>query len=313
MAPQLLELLEARGHVVDERTDERREKRTVFVNWLGHDAAHAEFVCAAVKLLHSRGLDAVPHVPASSLKTAQIAKAVLSALQDAGAMTVLCLGGNQPVADAGGAVGDVCTASDVAAVCVRLGLKVAFAGFPEGHPSKLDGVELLKNKIAALLPGIDAAGAHATKTAIVTQFSFNPAAVSNFLDAAPSSGAVFVGVAGPALPGVLAKFAQLCHVGPSKLLADAANDDATNAAEKSEAAAWRFSAGGPGAVRPTAAVLELAAYVVRRTATPAESDGGIRLHMYPFGGVDATLALLEDLATGKWPTDAEIAEEPLCN
>jgi 5,10-methylenetetrahydrofolate reductase len=253
----------------------------------------------------------VPHVPASALKTVRIAEAVLGALKAAGANTVLCLRGNgaAPVDgrasnDAESAVGCVETASDLAAVCLRLGLKVAFAGFPEGHPSKLDGVQLLRTKIAALHCEAAAVG----ETDVVTQFSFNAAAVSSFLDAAASCGAasVFVGVAGPASPNVLRKFAALCHVGPSKLLADAEYADATHAAAPCGA---RAAAPG-GLMRPTAAVLSLAAYVLRRAAASPEC-ADIRLHVYPFGGIEAALLLLDDLESGAWPTDAALAEDYL--
>jgi hypothetical protein len=50
-AAGLVDLLAARGHF----SQERRDKRTVFVNWLGTDAAHFEIVCAGVKVLHSHG------------------------------------------------------------------------------------------------------------------------------------------------------------------------------------------------------------------------------------------------------------------
>lgn len=144
--------------------------------------------------------------------------------------------------------------------------RIAFAGYPEGHPRIAD--EALMTALAAKL---DWARAADVEPFIVTQFCFAAAPILAWLDAIRAAGVaapVRVGLAGPASLATLVRFALRCGVGNSlrtlqartnmigRLLSDAGPDDLL-----------RELATGLAA-RPQAGV-----------------DG---LHFFPFGGLEKT-------------------------
>ena len=231
--------------------------KTIFVNMVQADAAHFEAVAAACEALRAAGLEAVPHVPASRFDDDAHAGRVLDELSAAGATSALVVAGN----DFDGSAPDV---DAVAALARKRGFRCFFAGFPEGHPHDSSGGARLAAKLAPASAGV------------VTQFVRDPAVLGEWLDGArPAAETVFVGVPGPATRRRLAQMAGVCGVGPS-VYVDAYDVDDDD--------------GDDALLAPAADVGALADYL-------GSSEGNVRLHVYPFGGLDAALVFLDALAS----------------
>ncbi|KAH8091915.1 phosphorelay sensor kinase [Aureococcus anophagefferens] len=222
------------------------------------DAAHFEAVAAACEALRAAGLEAVPHAPASRFDDDAHAGRVLDELSAAGATSALVVAGN----DFDGSAPDV---DAVAALARKRGFRCLFAGFPEGHPHESSGGARLAAKLAPAGAGV------------VTQFVRDPAVLGEWLDGAPAAETVFVGVPGPATRRRLAQMAALCGVGPS-VYVDAYDVDDDD------------DDGDDALLAPAADVGALADYL-------GSSEGNVRLHVYPFGGLDAALVFLDALAS----------------
>jgi methylenetetrahydrofolate reductase (NADPH) len=91
--------------------------------------------------------------------------------------------------------------------------EVACAGYPEGHP-RVDGTVLH----AALIEKLRLARGLGLGTSIVTQFAFAPARITAYCAALAREVPdvpVYVGLAGPANPVTLMRYAQRCGVAAS--------------------------------------------------------------------------------------------------
>ena len=240
-----------------------RVPQTVFVNMVQRDASHFDDVSSACERLAAAGFEPVPHVPAARLRDAAHGAAVFESLERHGASAALLVAGNDAPRDV-----SVASLAECASVA---GVGTHFAGFPEGHPYRDDGDDVLLDKLRAHGGGV------------VTQFTRDPAgALGPWLDGvARNAAVVFVGAPGPAPTETLDRFRDLCGVGPSLHVDGAASLD-----DDADALRW-----------PTADVQALADYV-RRGGAAAER---VRLHVYPFGGLDAALSFIDALSRGVLP------------
>jgi methylenetetrahydrofolate reductase (NADPH) len=166
----------------------------------------------ALRTLHAAGFDPVPHVAARRMPSREALREFLArAVGECGVHRVLLLGGDLdapagPYADAAAVLRD-----DVLRACgVR---EAGFAGYPEGHP-RIDAARLE----AALHEKLGLAREQGLGTSVVTQFAFAPARIAAYCASLARSAPdvpVYVGLAGPANPVTLLRYAQRCGVAAS--------------------------------------------------------------------------------------------------
>lgn len=143
-------------------------------------------------------------------------------------------------------------------------------GHPEGHPHMSDEqcLEALEGKCEAIV-------ARGMKPIIVTQFGFDAERVLDWLAALRGrrvTAPVRVGIAGPASVATLLRFAARCGVGAS-----------TSVLKKYGLSVTKLiGTAGPGAMIDALA------------AGLGPAHGDVRLHFYPFGGLEKTLDWIGD-------------------
>jgi methylenetetrahydrofolate reductase (NADPH) len=179
------------------------------------DAADVSGQIEAVRQLKASGFDPVPHVPARFVRDEADLRARIKALAEAGASSMLVLGGGapEPMGKYDAAIQLMRTGVFQANGVTRLGI----AGHPEGNPdiTKIHGeaalVSALKEKQAYLK-------AHGLEGFIATQFLFEAEPVADWarmLRAEAVDLPIYVGVPGPATIKTLVKYAAMCGVGNS--------------------------------------------------------------------------------------------------
>jgi len=151
-------------------------------------------------------------------------------------------------------------------------LAIGIGGHPEGHPDMREAEcwQVLQSKCAE----IEARG---MAPLIVTQFAFDAAPVLTWLEALRARGIdapVRIGVPGPAGIKTLLRFAARCGVGAS----------ATVLAKYGISITQLLGSAGPDRLVDTLA----------QRLEPRH--GPVRLHFYPFGGLDRTVAWIDDYA-----------------
>jgi methylenetetrahydrofolate reductase (NADPH) len=161
--------------------------------------------------------------------------------------------------------------------------RVGLAGYPGGHPL-LDASALR----AALLQKSTLARESGLEARIVTQFSFEPARIVDFLRAVEATNVglpVHVGLAGLAAAGTLLKFAQRCGVGASIKMLRAHGRELLNLL---------------ALAAPDQALLALAAErQASRGARPAA------IHFFPFGGIERTARWSDAVARGDFEIERD--------
>jgi methylenetetrahydrofolate reductase (NADPH) len=183
---------------------------TVFVNHPG-SVTHHDIVAACARLQRA-GFRPVPHVAARRLTSFTQANDFLRrAAAEADVRYALVIGG-----DPERPVGPFRDSLDLLATGVveRNGLeRVAFAGYPEGHPriasTTLD---------AALEAKAALASQRGLEVSLVTQFGFDAEPIQRWIASLRKRGFVSpvrIGLAGPASVATLAKFAFRCGIGAS--------------------------------------------------------------------------------------------------
>jgi methylenetetrahydrofolate reductase (NADPH) len=184
--------------------------------------------------LRRAGYNPVPHIAAREIASREALDDFLARLSgEAGVQRVLLIGG-----DVAGARGPFKASRDVAATGLLQShgiASVSIAGHPEGHPFLDDAATL--NLLQAWQDFSRDSGIHID---IVTQFCFESAPILHWLGQLKTHGIglpVIVGLAGPATPATLTKFALRCGIGNSmralrnqigrfgRLLIDAGPDD----------------------------------------------------------------------------------------
>jgi methylenetetrahydrofolate reductase (NADPH) len=246
----------------------------VYVNHLPRrDLDHA---LPALVALRQAGLEPVPHMAARRITSREQVQSFLrQAVRTAGVAKVLLIGGDvpQPLGpyDTAGAL----LRDRLLADC---GIQqVGLAGYPEGHPRIT--TQVLR---AALADKLAAAREQGLGSYVVTQFSFSPNRIAEYCaDLARSAPgvAVYAGLAGPASPMALLRYAQRCGVGASLRA---------------------LQAQGMGAVRLVTHVdpsEQLAA--LARHCRSGSASNVVGVHLYSFGGVARTAQWMNERITAQ--------------
>lgn len=198
------------GHRLSELKDQFAAGTDVTITFLPGDNYRHNVETAAA--LRHAGYNPVPHIAARELASNEVLNDFIARLRsEADVRRVLLIAG-----DIVGAKGPFKSSRDVAATGLLEAhgiAHVSVAGHPEGHPY-LDE--------AAAFRGLETWRDWARETKIrvdiVTQFCFESAPILEFLRALDSRGIglpVIIGLAGPATPATLTKFALRCGIGNS--------------------------------------------------------------------------------------------------
>ncbi len=230
----------------------------------------------ALLALHGAGLEPVPHIAARRVVSRNEVQTFLEqAVRAAGVRKILLIGGDSaepagPYADAAALLRDL----SLAGCGVQ---QIGLAGYPEGHPRI--STAMLN---AALAEKLGLAERQGLGAYVVTQFSFAPNRIVEYCaDLARRAPGVpiYVGLAGPATPVALLRFAQRCGVGASLRA---------------------LQAQGMGAVRlvthadPSEQLAALA-----RHCRNGSASNVVGVHVYSFGGVAATAAWMNERITAR--------------
>jgi len=217
----------------------------------------------AARRVRDAGFTPVPHISARRLRSAGELDSFLGALTDGASVDrVFVVAGD--IAEPAGPFGDALAVIRSGAL-VRHGIEqVGIAGYPEGHP------DISKAALAgALFDKLEALEAAGQSGWIATQFGFDADPVIDWLTALRDRTdiPVRIGIAGPASIKALIRFAARCGVGVS----------AKVMAKYGLSLTQLLGSAGPGPL-----IEELA------DRLEPEIHGDVRLHFYPFGGLEKT-------------------------
>jgi len=240
----------------------------IYVSYLPGDDFGERIKIARV--LHEAGYNPVLHVPARQIMSRQMLSDYVGGAAEVGVKRLLLIAG-----DSTRARGDYATSLQVieSGVLQACGIThVDVAGHPEGNVG-LSHERLMK----VLIDKRDAAHAAGLGMSIVTQFSFDPRPVEQWLMSIHKEGLnvpVRLGLAGPANPATLLKFALRCGIGNS-----------ISAVQKHVGTIGRLlkDTGPEGVVRGLGDVL------MREEGACVEA-----FHFFPFGGLAKTSAWVRD-------------------
>jgi methylenetetrahydrofolate reductase (NADPH) len=185
-------------------------KAPVYVASLPKDSSEAQLAVAAH--LHELGLRPVPHVVARNFASeAAFARAIERFSREAGVDRALVLAGDRQTSEG---------PFECSLQLIRTGVfeangirKIAIACYPEGHPRIADAT--LDKALMEKLEAADRAGLEAR---LITQLCFDADTIARFVKLLRERGITArlrVGLAGPATPARLLKYAAICGVGPS--------------------------------------------------------------------------------------------------
>jgi methylenetetrahydrofolate reductase (NADPH) len=235
----------------------------VYVSYLPGDDFRRRIEIAAI--LRKAGYDPVVHVPARQMQSREfLDDYIAGAAQEAGVTRVLLIAG-----DSSRGRGPYSTSLEIieSGVLQQRGIRsVDVAGHPEGN------VGLSTESLMQVLAGKrDAARRAGLAFGIVTQFSFDPRPIADWLAAVHAAGLdapIRIGLAGPANPATLLKFALRCGIGNS-----------ISALQKHVGTIGRLlkDTGPDGVVRGLGDAL-----------TSDAGAGVTNFHFFPFGGLAKT-------------------------
>jgi methylenetetrahydrofolate reductase (NADPH) len=268
LLPQASVEVSSRGHQLDDLRDNFRPGIDVTITFLPSDNPRHTIETAIA--LRRAGFNPVPHIAAREMVSREALDDFLArARLEAGVSRIVLIAG-----DVARPRGPFKSSLDVRAsgLIEARGIgAVSVAGHPEGHPF-LDAATTL-----AVLEGWRAWGqSMGVQVSIISQFCFESAPILGWiaeLDAHGIDLPVIVGLAGPATPATLMKFALRCGVGNSiravrsrigrfgRLLTDTGPDEVMRGLVEAPAAATAKVAG---------------------------------FHLFPFGGLRKTGAWLRD-------------------
>ena len=217
----------------------------------------------AIAALRAAGLEPVPHIAARRIAGRGELESFLRA---ALVRKALILGGDEPEARGPYADGAALIRSGMLEDC---GLReIGLPGYPEGHP-RIPQIALEQ----AFGEKLALAAGHGLGAYVVTQFCFSPARVIEYcaalLRAAPGV-PVYVGLAGPASPGALLRYAQRCGVSASLRALQAQGLNAVRLVTRTD---------------PAEQLAALARFCAAHAACNV-----VGVHLFSFGGVTATAA-----------------------
>jgi methylenetetrahydrofolate reductase (NADPH) len=258
----------SRGHQLDELRDNFRPGIDVTITFLPGDNYRHNVETAAA--LRRAGFNPVPHIAAREIASYEALDDFLArACGEAGVSRILVVAGD--VARARGpfrSSRDVCASGLIEA---RGLTAVSVAGHPEGHPYLDAGPAL-----TTLKDWRDWGEERRIDVSIVSQFCFESAPILGWmkeLDARGIDIPLIVGLAGPATPATLTKFALRCGVGNSMR------------AVRSQIGRFGRLLTDTGPDRVVRGVIE----------APAAATAGVAgFHFFPFGGLRKTAHWLRD-------------------
>jgi methylenetetrahydrofolate reductase (NADPH) len=200
----------SRGRQVEELRDAFSPGGDVTITFLPGDNFRNHIATAVA--LRRAGFNPVPHLAAREIASPVALDDFLAqARGEADVTRIMLIAGD--LARARGpfkSTLDICASGLIEARGIKA---VSLAGYPEGHPY-LD----LPVALAALAARRDWARAAGVSVSVVTQFCFESGPVIDWMSALEKFGVdlpVIVGLAGPATPARLMKFALRCGVGAS--------------------------------------------------------------------------------------------------
>jgi methylenetetrahydrofolate reductase (NADPH) len=242
--------ISSRGHQIGELRDRFAEGTDVTITFLPGDHYRHNVETAAA--LRRAGFNPVPHIAAREMVSRDVLDDFLArARGEAAVSRILLIAGD--VAAAKGpfkSTRDLCSSGLIEAHGLT---SVSVAGHPEGHPylelpDALDGLKAWR----------DWGRRTGTRVDVVTQFCFESAPILQWIGELDRAGVdlpVVVGLAGPATPATLTKFALRCGIGNSmralraqigrfgRLLTDTGPDDVVRGLRCAPAAATASIAG----------------------------------------------------------------------
>jgi methylenetetrahydrofolate reductase (NADPH) len=200
----------SRGHQLRELRDNFQPGTDVTITFLPGDNYRHNVDTATA--LRRAGYNPVPHIAAREMATREaLDDFLMRARGEAEVSRILLIAGDAALARGPFRSGfDICRSGLIEARGIS---SVSVAGHPEGHPYLTDA-----NAFAALQAWRD--WGHETKVHVdvVTQFCFESAPILGWIGELDGRGIdlpVIVGLAGPATPATLMKFALRCGVGNS--------------------------------------------------------------------------------------------------
>ena len=226
--------------------------------------------------LKAQGFAPVPHIIARKLESREHLERALAALRDLGVDEALVIAGDIAVPNA---------AFDSSLEVLETGFfgrygfrEVGVAGHPEG--SKAIGAPRVEQALAAKAAFAKNAS---FRIRIVTQFGFDPEAVTAWEQATQAAGIelpIHVGMAGPASLRQLAKFAMMCGIGSSARM-------------------LMMRTGTTANLLRTQAPDELITHFARHRATHPASRL-VKAHFFAFGGVLKTARWVNAVLAGRF-------------
>jgi methylenetetrahydrofolate reductase (NADPH) len=238
------------GHQLAELREQFAAGTEVNITFLPGDNFRGNVEAATA--LRRAGFEPVPHIAAREIPSPEVLNDFVARLRsEADVRRVLLIAG-----DVAGAKGPFKSSRDVAAsgLLEAHGVRrVGVAGHPEGHPF-LDQAATFRS----LQAWSDWGRAAGIRVDAVTQFCFEAGPILNFLaelSARSIDLPVIIGLAGPATPATLTKFALRCGIGNSmralrgqigrfgRLLVDAGPDEVMRGLEAAPRAATAAIAG----------------------------------------------------------------------
>ena len=202
--------ISSRGHQVQELKDNFAPGIDVTITFLPGDNYRNNVDTASA--LRRAGFNPVPHIAAREMASREALDDFLArARGEAGVTRVLLIAG-----DVAAAKGPFKSSLDVAAsglIEARGIISLSVAGHPEGHPY-LDDAEAIK-MLGAWRDWGRRTNIHVD---VMTQFCFESAPILEWIGGLAANGVdlpVIVGLAGPATPATLTKFALRCGIGNS--------------------------------------------------------------------------------------------------
>ena len=202
--------ISSRGHQIAELREHFAEGTDVTITFLPGD--HYRHNVETATALRRAGFNPVPHIAARELISRDALDDFLARARDEAAVSRILLIAGDVVAAKGPfkSTRDVCNSGLLEAHGIT---SVSLAGHPEGHPYL---------ELADALNGLKAWRDWARRTGarvdVVTQFCFESAPILQWIAALDAAGIdlpVIVGLAGPATPATLTKFALRCGIGNS--------------------------------------------------------------------------------------------------
>jgi methylenetetrahydrofolate reductase (NADPH) len=242
--------ISSRGHQLQQLRDHFAAGTDVTITFLPGDNYRNNVETAAA--VRRAGFNPVPHVAAREMASREMLGDYLArARGEADVRRIMLIAG-----DVAGAKGPFRSSLDVGAsgLIEANGIaSVSVAGHPEGHPFLTP-----ENAFKALEAWRDWARAKKIGVNVVTQFCFESAPILEWISALDARGIglpVTVGLAGPATPATLTKFALRCGIGNSmralrgqigrfgRLLTDNGPDDVMRGLQSAPSAATASIAG----------------------------------------------------------------------